>query len=54
MDPAAAERVRAVFGPYHQLLTESLADHSPDEIALIAGWLDRAVEPTRRYVEESC
>ncbi|MFJ6913146.1 MarR family winged helix-turn-helix transcriptional regulator [Streptomyces sp. NPDC101133] len=52
--PAAAERVRAVFGPYHQLLTESLAGHSPDEIALIAGWLDRAVELTRRYVEESC
>ncbi|WP_328563504.1 helix-turn-helix domain-containing protein [Streptomyces coelicoflavus] len=52
--PAAAERVRAVFGPYHQLLADSLADHSPDEVALIAGWLDRAVALTRTYVEESC
>ncbi|KAF2776546.1 MULTISPECIES: MarR family transcriptional regulator [Streptomyces] len=52
--PAAAERVRAVFGPYHRLLADSLADHTPDEVALIAGWLDRAVALTRTYVEESC
>ncbi|MGV9279086.1 MarR family transcriptional regulator [Streptomyces sp. NPDC003730] len=52
--PAAAERVRAVYGPYYRLLTDLLADYSPDEIALIADWLDRAVALTRTYLDESC
>ncbi|MGW6605365.1 MarR family winged helix-turn-helix transcriptional regulator [Streptomyces sp. NPDC055036] len=52
--PAAAERVRAVYGPYYALLAELFADYTPDEIAVLADWFTRAGALTRAYLEESC
>ncbi|MER8069315.1 MarR family transcriptional regulator [Streptomyces sp. NPDC094034] len=52
--PAAAERVRAVYGPYYALLAELLADYTPDEIAVLADWFTRAGALTRAYLDESC
>ncbi|MEV6423957.1 MarR family transcriptional regulator [Streptomyces sp. NPDC051662] len=52
--PAAAERVRAVYGPYYALLAELLADYTADEIAVLADWFTRAGALTRAYLEESC
>lgn len=52
--PAAAERVRTVHQPYYALLAELCADHSPEEIAVLADWFTRAGALTRTYLEESC
>lgn len=52
--PAAAERVRAVYGPYYTLLAELFADYTPDEVAVLADWFTRAGAMARTYLEESC
>ncbi|WP_282797546.1 MarR family transcriptional regulator [Streptomyces sp. CC224B] len=52
--PAAAERVREVYGPYHAKLLELFDDFTPDEIAVIAAWSARASEVARTYLDESC
>ncbi|MFE4373227.1 MarR family winged helix-turn-helix transcriptional regulator [Streptomyces sp. NPDC056835] len=52
--PAAAERVRAVYGPYYALLAELFADYTSDEIAVLTDWFTRAGALTRTYLEESC
>ncbi|GHG74709.1 MarR family winged helix-turn-helix transcriptional regulator [Streptomyces griseocarneus] len=52
--PAAAERVRAVYGPYYTLLAELFADYTPDEVAVLADWFTRAGALARTYLEESC
>ncbi|MEV8454576.1 MarR family transcriptional regulator [Streptomyces sp. NPDC052095] len=52
--PAAAERVRAVYGPYDALLTELFTRYSPEEAAVIADWLVRAASLSRAYLEGSC
>lgn len=52
--PAAAERVRAVYGPYHALLAQSFSRYTPEETAVIADWLARAATLARTYLDESC
>ncbi|MEV0096019.1 MarR family transcriptional regulator [Streptomyces sp. NPDC050738] len=52
--PAAAERVRAVYGPYDALLAELCAEYSPAEMAVVADWLTRAGALARSYLDGSC
>lgn len=41
--PTAADRVRAVFGPYQALLAELLSQYTPDEITVTGqDFVDRA------------
>ncbi|MEV8016416.1 MarR family transcriptional regulator [Streptomyces sp. NPDC086554] len=52
--PAAAERVRSVYGPYYALLEELFADYTPEEIAVLSDWCTRASALARTYVDDSC
>ncbi|MFF4956113.1 MarR family winged helix-turn-helix transcriptional regulator [Streptomyces sp. NPDC001222] len=45
--PAAADRVRAVHGPYHALLADLFSQYTPDETAVIADWFLRAAALAR-------
>ncbi|MET8953116.1 hypothetical protein ACWEO4_21520 [Streptomyces sp. NPDC004393] len=52
--PAAADRVQAVYGPYHALLAELFSQYTPDETAVITDWLLRAAALARTYLTDSC
>ncbi|WP_318205504.1 helix-turn-helix domain-containing protein [Streptomyces sp. SCL15-4] len=52
--PAAADRVRTVYGPYYARLTELFAQYTPAEISIVTDWFTRAAAVTRTYLEEAC
>ncbi|MPY55458.1 MarR family winged helix-turn-helix transcriptional regulator [Streptomyces acidicola] len=52
--PAAADRVQAVYGPYHARLAELFTQYTPDEIAIVTDWFTRAAAVARVYLDESC
>ncbi|MFG2617461.1 MarR family winged helix-turn-helix transcriptional regulator [Streptomyces sp. NPDC048507] len=49
-DPAAAVRVFAVYEPFYARLGALFATYSPDEIAVIADWFDRATGEMRAHL----
>ncbi|MFJ8014413.1 MarR family winged helix-turn-helix transcriptional regulator [Streptomyces sp. NPDC096339] len=48
-DPAAAARVVAVYQPFYDRLGALFADYTPDEIAVIADWFQRASVEVRDH-----
>ncbi|MFJ5552177.1 MarR family winged helix-turn-helix transcriptional regulator [Streptomyces sp. NPDC093225] len=52
--PQAADRVRAIYEPYYVRLATLFAQYSPDEVAVIADWFNRAGELAATYLAESC
>ncbi|MFD7612781.1 MarR family winged helix-turn-helix transcriptional regulator [Streptomyces sp. NPDC059828] len=51
--PEATERVRAIYEPYYMRLVELFAEYTPDEVAVIADWFNRAGTLARSYLAES-
>ncbi|MET9464653.1 MarR family transcriptional regulator [Streptomyces sp. NPDC006544] len=50
-DPAAAARVFAVYEPFYARLGAVFAEYSPDEIAVIADWFDRATAEATAHLD---
>nr|WSX53363.1 MarR family transcriptional regulator [Streptomyces sp. NBC_00974] len=50
-DPAAAARVFAVYEPFYARLGAVFAQYSPDEIAVIADWFDRATAEATAHLD---
>ncbi|WP_374772399.1 MarR family transcriptional regulator [Streptomyces sp. NBC_01310] len=48
-EPAAAARVVAVYQPFYDRLGALFADYTPDEIAVIADWFERAAVEVRAH-----
>ncbi|MFD7554914.1 MULTISPECIES: MarR family winged helix-turn-helix transcriptional regulator [unclassified Streptomyces] len=48
-DPDAAARVVAVYQPFYDRLGALFADYTPDEIAVIADWFQRAAVEVRDH-----
>ncbi|MGW7439272.1 MarR family transcriptional regulator [Streptomyces sp. NPDC054849] len=48
-EPAAAARVVAVYQPFYDRLGALFADYTPDEIAVIADWFERASVEVRAH-----
>ncbi|MFJ4776877.1 MarR family winged helix-turn-helix transcriptional regulator [Streptomyces sp. NPDC088762] len=48
-DPTAAARVIAVYQPFYDRLGALFADYTPDEIAVIADWFQRAAVEVRAH-----
>jgi N-formylglutamate amidohydrolase len=52
--PDAAERVRAVYGPFHARLAELFTQYTADELTVLTDWFTRAGALARGYLDESC
>ncbi|MBB5937058.1 DNA-binding MarR family transcriptional regulator [Streptomyces zagrosensis] len=52
-EPAALTRVYAVYEPFYGRLAELYADYSPDEIAVLRDFFQRADALVRGYLEET-
>lgn len=52
LQPAARELAQEYFGPLAASLDASLDGMTPEEVAVVEGWLTRAVEATRRAVDQ--
>ncbi|MFG2983510.1 MarR family winged helix-turn-helix transcriptional regulator [Streptomyces sp. NPDC048258] len=48
-EPEAAARVVAVYQPFYDRLGALFADYTPDEIAVIADWFERAAVEVRAH-----
>ncbi|MEV7444397.1 MarR family transcriptional regulator [Streptomyces sp. NPDC091204] len=48
-EPAAAARVVAVYQPFYDRLGALFADYTPDEVAVIADWFERAAVEVRAH-----
>lgn len=48
-EPAAAARVVAVYQPFYDRLGALFAEYTPDEIAVIADWFERAAVEVRAH-----
>ncbi|MCX5015669.1 MarR family transcriptional regulator [Streptomyces sp. NBC_00555] len=48
-EPAAAARVVGVYQPFYDRLGALFADYTPDEIAVIADWFERAAVEVRTH-----
>ncbi|MFE3760551.1 MarR family winged helix-turn-helix transcriptional regulator [Streptomyces sp. NPDC059104] len=53
-DPAATARVVAVYEPFYARLGTVFAEYTPDEIAVIADWFERAAQQLRAHHDEVC
>lgn len=51
--PAAAERVREIYGPFYERLAALFDRYPSEEIALLADWFTRAGEEALAYLERS-
>ncbi|MEU3774130.1 MarR family transcriptional regulator [Streptomyces sp. NPDC032472] len=49
-DPAAAQRVVEVYEPFYSRLAAVFAEYTPDEVAVIADWFDRATTEARAHL----
>ncbi|MFB7183107.1 MarR family winged helix-turn-helix transcriptional regulator [Streptomyces sp. NPDC056257] len=48
-EPEAAARVIAVYQPFYDRLGALFADYTPDEVAVIADWFERAAVEVRAH-----
>ncbi|MFD4869895.1 MarR family winged helix-turn-helix transcriptional regulator [Streptomyces sp. NPDC058412] len=48
-EPEAAARVVAVYQPFYDRLGALFADYTPDEVAVIADWFERAAVEVRAH-----
>ncbi|RSS73342.1 MarR family winged helix-turn-helix transcriptional regulator [Streptomyces sp. WAC06614] len=51
-DPTAAARVVAVYEPMYARLAAVFAQYTPDEVAVIADWFQRAAAEARAHLED--
>ncbi|MFJ7261176.1 MULTISPECIES: MarR family transcriptional regulator [Streptomyces] len=49
--PEAAQRVIAVYQPFYDRLGRLFAQYTPDEVAVIADWFDRAAAEAREHLD---
>ncbi|MCY0956086.1 MarR family transcriptional regulator [Streptomyces sp. H27-H5] len=51
-DPSAAARIFAVYQPFYDRLGSVFAEYTPDEVAVIADWFERAAVEARAHLAQ--